>query len=68
MLLASQENFIIGCVYRHPQQDPHMFDKAFRDNICDLELHRNYAIFGDFNKDYANFNRNSKIEIMLTIY
>ena len=61
MLFASKEKIIGSCAYRHSQQNPQMFDEAFRDTICDLELIKNYAIFGDFNIDYAKFNLNSKL-------
>ena len=27
--LASKDKFIIGCVYRHPQQNYHMFAELF---------------------------------------
>ena len=64
MQIASKEKIIIGCVYRHPQLNPYRFDEAFRGIICDLELHQNYAIFGDFDIDYGEFNLNSKIKIL----
>ena len=56
--LVSKTSSVIGCVYRHPQQNL----KILKTRFATIFVHSNYfkTVFGDFNIDYAELNQRLK--------
>ena len=59
--LTTNSSITIGCVYRHPQNDLHTFQAAFCTNIKAIKSQK-YAVLGDINVDYAQYNQLARVK------
>ena len=59
--INTQETFILGVIYRHPDTDIKNFVVAFNDKLSELNPKHRYYIVGDINVNVNNTsNTNSK--------
>ena len=54
--------FVIGTVYRHPQQNFQTFETAFKRNLKLSKTYKKYVIMGDFNIDYNCYDTNAIVK------